>query len=208
MDATRRGRGPSLMTLFAAFRGGPRLPRLLLLGALGLGCTILAVGLTVSGSLAEMDPALLTRLEAGDTTVLAELDPVFIQRVLVGMFAGLLAGGCLSFYAAPLIWFFGLPLGLAVGRGLLGLARQWRALLVLGAVLGLLAVPLVLLAAFSLTAQSSGGVGAAALSLLMLLAGVTYQLLMFSTQYASFCDAFETGLPRPEPDTPGDQLVA
>ncbi len=202
------GQRPPLSALFFAFRRGSVLPRLLLLGVLLLGCMVVAVGFFLANSLAEMDAAMRLRLESGDVTALEELDPVFIQRLLTGMALGLLAGGCLSYFAVPLIWFRGLPLGRAVGRGLLTLLRQWRALLVLGLGLGLMAVPVVVLATSALTAQAAGSPGTSLLSLLMMLAGVFYQLVVFSTQFISFSEVFGFGVPGAERPGQEDQLVA
>ena len=161
---------------------------------------ILAAAFALAGSVDMLDPALITRIEAGEVEAVAELDPVFIQRVLFGLVLGLLLGGCLSFYAVPLVWFSNQSLGRAIALGLLGMLRQWRALTMMGLVLGVLSIPVAVLTAFVLTAQMAQGSVSPVLTLLMLLAGVAYQLLLFSTQYASYRAIFG--------GTPQVQLVA
>ena len=195
-----QGERPSLLALFTAFSEPSRLGRLLLIGAIGLACMILAAAFALAGSVDMLDPALITRIEAGEVEAVAELDPVFIQRVLFGLVLGLLLGGCLSFYAVPLVWFSNQSLGRAIALGLLGMLRQWRALTMMGLVLGVLSIPVAVLTAFVLTAQMAQGSVSPVLSLLMLLTGVAYQLLLFSTQYASYRAIFG--------GTPQVQLVA
>ena len=199
------GSRPPLLTLFAGFRTPLSLSRLVMLGALGLGMVIATVGWTISGILTGLEPQLLERLQAGDTQAVAELDPGTLQQVLVGLAAGVLFSGSLGYFAIPLIWFERLPFWNAVAKGLAGLVRHWRALLVMGALLALIAVPVVVLVSLSLSMQFADGQTSPVLNLLLMLAVVGYQLLLFATQYVSYRAAFPVGEKLPPP---AGQLVA
>jgi hypothetical protein len=191
-----------------------------LLGVLCLGAAVLAVGLVLAGGLTDLDPDLLARIEAGDPTAVAELDPALLQRALLALALGLLASAALSYFAVPLIWFEALPLGQALARGIGAMLRQWLPLLILGLLSALLALPLVLGFGLVMTLQVSSPGLAAVASFVLLLATLAYQALLFAAQYFSFRDVFRTGAgggAGPEadgadeeeepPDRP-DQLVA
>ena len=120
-----RGARPPLLILFSAFSSTGQLLRLLVLGALMLAGALLAVMFVLSGSLAELDPALITRLEAGDVAALDSIDPELIQRLMFALLAGLIVSGSISYFAVPLVWFKDLPLGQAIKYGLLGMIRNW-----------------------------------------------------------------------------------
>lgn len=204
MHQVHRGERPSLASLFAAFTAPGALGRMLLVGVLGLACAIVAVAIVLSGALSGLDPALQQRLEAGDAAAVAELDPGVLQGALLGLGAGLLFGGTIAFYAVPLIWFSGAGVGRAIGQGLAGMLRAWKALLVMGLLLGLLSLPGAFLAALTLL---GGTEPSGVLTLVMLLVVVAFQLLLFATQYVSFMDLF--GAPDGAlPPAPLDQLVA
>lgn len=206
---TEQGRRPGPGTLFAAFREPARLPRLILLGVLMLVTALAAVMVVLSGSLAGLDQATLVRLEQGDVEALLALDPLILERVLLALVAGLLISGTLTYFAVPLIWFHGAPLGQAIVSGLAGMLRNWKPLLVLGLLLGVLAVPAGLLSGLAL-GLGVAGAGSSLLSLLMLFVAVVYQLLLFATQYASFAEVFAShpaDSSGAKPDG-NDQLVA
>jgi hypothetical protein len=187
------GRLPGPMTLLAAFRSPGRLPALLLLGVICLLTAILAVGGVLAGSLSQLDPELLLRIEAGDPAAVAELDPGLLQRAFLALSLGLLTSAALSYFAVPLIWFEGRPLGGALWQGLLAMLRQWLPLLVLGLLCALLALPLVLGFGMVLTLQGSSPLLAAVASFALLLASLAYQVLVFAAQYFAFRDIFHPG---------------
>jgi len=204
MHLTRQGQRPSLGTLFAAFANPQALGRLVLLGALIVACAVGAVAFGLAGSLATLDPAVLAQLEAGDAEALAQLDPAMLQGAVLALGLGMLVGGSLAFYAVPLIWFSGLGLWRAIADGFLGMIREWRALLVLGVLVGLMSFPIGVLVASHLIA---GGEASMLLTLLTLLATVVFQLLLFAAQYLSWADIF--GAPPAERQPPAEgQLVA
>ncbi len=202
------GARPPLAALFAAFTSGPRMARLLLLGALILAGGMLAVMLVLSGSLAGLDPALLARLEAGDISAVEELPPGLVRRLMLSMLAGLLVSGSLSYFAVPLVWFRDCPLGLAIRSGLVGMLRNWAAFLVLALLLAVLAMPVAILTAIVFTASQAGAAMSPVFTVLMLLLVVAFQLTLFAAQYCSYRDVFGAGEPEPVPQEPEDQLVA
>lgn len=204
MQTTRQGERPRLGSLFLAFSRPPVLGRLVLLGMLGLACAVISVAVGLGGFLGDLDPALLARLEAGETAAVAELDPAVLQGVLLSLGAGMFLAGTLAFYAIPLLWFSDLGLWHAIARGIAGMLREWRALLVLGLLLGGLSVPVVALLGGFLVM----GAGASTpVTLFMLLVTVLFQLLLFAAQYLSFADIFGAPAP-PGPAQAEGQLVA
>jgi hypothetical protein len=204
MRQAAHGERPGLMTLFAGFSVTSALGRLVALGALVVGVAVLAVALGLAGSLSNLDPNLLARLEAGDTNAVAELDPSVLRNALLALAAGMLLGGSLVFYAVPLIWFSGMTLWRAIWQGILGMVREWRALLVLGLLMGVLSFPVALsLAGLLVTGEDTS----ALLTLVALLVSVVFQLLLFAAQYQSWADIF--GAPAPgKTIVADDQLVA
>jgi len=74
--------------------------------------------------------------------------------------------------------------------GLKGLGRNWRPLLVIGFLLGILAVPIVLLFGSFYLSALSGGTASSLLAFLLLIVGPMFQLLLFGTQYLAFRDIF------------------
>jgi len=75
--------------------------------------------------------------------------------------------------------------------GLKALGRNWRPLLVIGVVLGLLAVPIALMFGFFYLSALSDGNASSWLAFLLLLLGPMFQLLLFGTQYLAFRDIFD-----------------
>lgn len=198
-----RGLRPPLTALFAAFTSGPRLLRLLALGALVLALAIIAVMIGLAGAPLVLDEALITRLEQGDVSAVQELDPALRQRMVLAVLAGMLLGGCVSYFAVPLVWFKNYPLGRAIKTGLLGMIRNWLPFLVLGLLMGMLAIPVVLLTAIVFAASASESVASPLFTVIALLVVVAFQLVLFGAQYYSFKEVF--GMDRPGVGETGGQ---
>ncbi|MGB5292181.1 MAG: hypothetical protein WBN41_12100, partial [Lysobacterales bacterium] len=116
--------------------------------------------------------------------------------------------GTLTYFSVPLIWFRNRKMGSALMMGLKGLARNWKPLLVIGLMLGLLAVPIVLLfGSFYLSALSEG-TASTLLGFLLLLLGPMFQLILFGSQYLAFRDIFGLDETVATARKPEDQLVA
>jgi hypothetical protein len=202
------GQRPPLIMLFSAFGSPDRLLRLVLLGGLMLAGAIAAVMLVLSGTIAGMPPDTLARLEQGDVEALLTVDPGILERLMFALIAGLLISGTLSYFAVPLIAFMDLPLGRAIAAGLSGMLRNWRPFLVLGLVLAVLAVPVAVLSALVLGLSATGSGVSPLLTLLMLLAAVIYQMIVFATQYVAFREIFGLRPPAARLTEDGGQLVA
>jgi hypothetical protein len=125
------------------------------------------------------------------------------------MAVGAAISGCITYFSVPLIWFRQLGVGKALVMGLKAMGRNWKPLLVIGLLLGVLAVPIVLLfGSFYLSALSEGA-SSSVLAFLLLLIGPLFQLFLFGTQYLAFRDIFgldETTTGHSKKTT--DQLVA
>ena len=207
---------PSLMTLFAAFQGSGALLSLFWFGALGLLLMLLAMGFFVAPELAKVDPDLLGRIQSGDQNAVLELSPLLMQQVLWGMLLGLGSTLVLGFFAIPRIWFARRSLPAALWDGVLMGMRQWRALTVLGLLLGLLAVPVALLSGTVVAAQLGSKEPSLILTTLLLAVVVLYQVLGFAAQYVAYRSSFgiETGRAAPpaapdqEPPRQDDQFEA
>ena len=204
-----QGQKPMLAVLFMPFTAKGNLGRLLSLGGIVLVLTLLIVSLVLAGQVVDIDPEIIKRIEQGDLDVLQSIDPKIMENAVFAMAIGAAIGGSISYFAVPLIWFKNQPTGRALIMGLKGLGRNWRPLLLLGVLLGLLALPIVvLLGSFYLSALS-GSPASSWLAFLLLLLGATYQLLLFGTQYLAFRDIF--GLDKrtqAHVEDAGDQLVA
>lgn len=195
---------PTLMTLFSAFSDPTRLMRLFILGLVLLAAAVLAAGGMLSGSIAELDPALLARLEQGDMTALNDAGPDVIQRMLLSLVTGLMASALIGFFAIPLIWFRDSTVGTAILYGLSAIFKNILPLLFLLLLLGLMAMPVLLVASLLL----SSGSGSNILTLLLLLLVAAYQLLVFITQYVTFREIFGIQLAPDDKSDGDDQLVA
>lgn len=198
------GGRPTALHLFAAFQGGGRLLSLFLLGGLTIVAVMLVVGFFVAGSLANLDPALAARIQAGDQNAVLELDPALIQRVLFSMLFGLLLGACLSFFAVPLIWFQQRSLGDALWTGISALFRQWRALTALGIGLAAIGIPVGMVVAAIMAAHLASGSPSVLLSVVLMLVVVVYQVLAFCAQYVAFADVFMRDGAAPRSPSSGD----
>ncbi len=185
-----QGQKPMLAVLFMPFTVGSSLSRLLLLGAVVLVLGLIAVSLMLAGQLVDIDPSILSRIEEGDLEALQMIDPQLIEHAVMAMAVGAAISGTISYFSVPLIWFNKMPLGQALGTGLIALARNWKPLLLVGMFLTLLAIPVGLLFAFFYVSVLTGGTASFWLAFLMLLVGPIFQLMLFATQYMAFRDIF------------------
>lgn len=212
MALVARGFRPPVMSLFSAFSDTGRVLRLFILGALSGIVAMLTAGALMSGSLDALGPEVLSRLEAGDIQALAGVDPALLQRLLLGLLAGLAVSASIAWFSIPLIWFGGRPVGAAIAEGLSGLIRNWAPLLLLGLLLAVVAVPVGLATITIMAAIYGAGQAPVLLTLVMLLLMVAYQLLVLAAQYLSFRDIFGVDGGEPGPADSGgggeDQLVA
>jgi len=204
-----QGRKPILAVLFMPFTTKGSVSRLLLLGALVMVLGILVVSMVLAGQLMDIDPEILKQIEQGDLDALQLIDPQILENTIVAMAIAAAISGSISYFSVPLIWFKKQAVGFSVVVGLRAMARNWRPLLVIGLVLGVLAVPIILLfGSFYLSALSEG-TASTFLTFLLLLLGPLFQLLLFGTQYLAFRDIF--GLDEATPgdvNATDDQLVA
>jgi len=203
------GKTPMLAVLFMPFTAKVSISRLLLLGGTVLVLSLLLVSMTLAGQVMDVDPQVLSRIEQGDLEALQHIDPNVMENTLLTMALAAALGGMLTYFTVPLIWFRKQSLARSVLLGLRAMGRNWRPLLLIGCLLGLLAVPIALLfGSFYVSALTEGG-GSAWLAFLLMLLGPFFQLLLFGTQYLAFRDIF--GLDDRfggVNDAGGDQLVA
>ncbi|MBT8062876.1 MAG: hypothetical protein KJO85_09330 [Gammaproteobacteria bacterium] len=204
MHMVSRDGVPPVMTLFVAFQSSRKLLRLFMLGFVMLIAGFLAAGGALSGALESMDPELLGALERGDLKTLQSADPQVIQRLAGSLLAGLAVSGLLAYFAIPLLWFSGLPLGRALVSGLAGIIFNLPAFLLLVVGMVLLAMPVGLL----LSLLFANAAGSTIMTLLMLLVIVTYQLLFLGVQYFAFRDIFGIDGGAAEDRDPEGQLLA
>jgi len=198
------GHRPPLTVLFSAFSIPQRLLRLFALSLVMLAAGMLAAGGLLSGSMAGLDPALLTRLERGDMSALSSVDPELLRQMALSVLAGVLASGMVGYFSIPLVWFGGQSTGMALLNGLAGVFRNVLPLLVLAACMVLLAMPVGFLAAMLMSASG----GSNLLTLVVLFLIVAYQLVLFGAQYLSFRDLFGVAPQEPGSGTENDQFVA
>lgn len=209
LSLVEHGYRPPFTTLFSAFPDAGRVLRLFILGAVSGIAAMLAAGALMSGALESMGPEALARLEQGDIQALAGVDPGQVRRLALGLVAGLFVSGAIAWFGIPLVWFTGRPVGRAIVEGIAGLVRNWQPLLVLGLLLGIVAVPVALAAVATMAAAYGAGRAVSLLTLVMLLLMVLYQMLLFGAQYCSFRDIFADAWPGADRPADGeDQLVA
>lgn len=204
-----RGEKPVLTVLFVSFTAGKSLTQLLLLGAVVVALGLLVASLLLTGQMIDIDPEILKRIEQGDLDALQQIDPQMMQDAVMAMAIGAAVSGCITYFSVPLIWFRKQAMGSAVIMGLKAMGRNWRPLLTIGLLLGLLAVPIVLLFGSFYLSALSGGTASRWLAFLLLLLGPMFQLLLFGTQYLAFRDIF--GVDKAADNSgknAGDQLVA
>lgn len=185
-----RGEKPILAVLFMPFIARKGVSQLLLLGAVVMVLGLLVVSLVLAGQLVGIDPELLSRIEQGDLDALQNIDPQVMESAVLAMAIGAAISGSITYFSVPLIWFSQLGMGGAVVTGLKALVRNWRPLLLIGVLLGLLAVPIILLFGSFYLSALSNGTASTMVAFLLLLVGPMFQLLLFGTQYLAFRDIF------------------
>jgi len=185
-----QGEKPMLAVLFMPFTAKDSVSRLLLLGGVVLVLGLLLVSLVLAGQVIDIDPEVISRIEQGDLEALQFIDPKVMESAVLAMAMAAAVSGAITYFSVPLIWFRKQPVGKAVVLGLKALGRNWKPLLVIGCLLGILAVPIaILFASFYLTVLSEG-TASTWLAFLLLLLGPMFQLLLFGTQYLAFRDIF------------------
>ncbi len=185
-----RGEKPMLAVLFVPFTTKFCIGRLLLLGGVVMVLGLLVVSLILAGQVVDIDPEIITRIEQGDLDAIQLIDPQIMENAVLAMAVGAAVSGSFTYFSVPLIWFRRQGVGSALITGLKALARNWKPLLVIGLLLGLLAVPIVLLfGSFYLSALGEGS-SASWLAFLLMILGPMFQLLLFGTQYLAFKDIF------------------
>ena len=185
-----QGEKPMLAVLFMPFTAKDSVSRLLLLGGVVLVLGLLLVSLILAGQVVDIDPEVISRIEQGDLEALQFIDPKVMESAVLAMAIAAAVSGAITYFSVPLIWFRKQPTGKAVVLGLKALGRNWKPLLVIGCLLGILAVPIaILFASFYLTVLSEG-TASTWLAFLLLLLGPMFQLLLFGTQYLAFRDIF------------------
>ena len=204
-----QGEKPMLAVLFIPFTAKNSISRLLLLGGVVLVLGLLLVSLLLAGQMVDIDPQILNRIEQGDLDALQSIDPKIMESTVVAMAIAAAVSGAITYFSVPLIWFRKQAVGRSVYLGLKALGRNWKPLLVIGCLLGILAVPIVLLFASFYLSTISEGTMSVWLAFVLLLLGPLFQLLLFGTQYMAFRDIFgldETAVGNSK--NPNDQLVA
>ena len=185
-----RGEKPLLAVLFMPFTTGKSVSQLLLLGAIVMALGLLVMSLVLAGQMVDLDPELLKRIEQGDIDALQLVDPAVVENAVIAMAIGAAVSGSITYFSVPLIWFNKLGLGSALVMGLRALGRNWQPLLVIGALLALLAVPIILMFGTFYMSAISDGTASIWLGALVLLIGPVFQMLLFGTQYLAFKDIF------------------
>ena len=138
----------------------------------------------------DIDPEIIVRIEQGDLDALQLIDPQVLESAVLAMASGAAISGSITYFSVPLIWFRKQRTGSALIMGLKGLGRNWKPLLVIGLLLGILAVPIVLLFGSFYLSALSDGTASTLLGFLLLMIGPMFQLLLFGTQYLAFRDIF------------------
>lgn len=202
------GEKPMLAVLFMPFTAKGRTGSLLLLGAVALAVALMVVTLLLAGQVMDIDPDIIVRIEQGDLDALQLIDPQVLRNAVFAMLIGATISGTLTYFSIPLIWFHSHSMGSALITGLKGLVRNWKPLLVLGLVLGLLAVPIALLFGYFYLSALNGGGAPTLLGFLLLLLGPLFQLMLFGSQYLAFRDIFGMAEAIVTISGPDDQLVA
>ncbi len=179
---------PILAVLFMPFIARKSVSSLLLLGGIVIVLGLLIVSFTLAGQMIDLDPEILKRIEQGDLDAIQLIDPQVLENAVLAMAVGAAISGCLTYFSVPLIWFRQQGVLNALVTGLKAMGRNWKPLLVIGLLLGVLAVPIVLLlGSFYLLTE---GASSSWLLFLLLLLGSLFQLLLFGTQYLAFRDIF------------------
>jgi hypothetical protein len=180
------GTRPQTWCLFVPLSSAKHAPRFLALGGIVFVAGALSLMLLLTGNEATLDPQVIERIEQGDATALELLDPALLQQLLTALVVAIAISGTLSYFAIPLLWFRNMSLVMALKTGISALFANWKPFLVLGLCLFGLTVPVVLILGV-LVGMGGGSFFAIAMVLLLML---SFQLLMFATQYCSFIDIF------------------
>jgi hypothetical protein len=204
-----RGERPMLAVLFMPFTSRDSVSRLLLLGGIVLVLGLLLVSMVLAGDVVNIDPQVINQIEQGDLDALQHIDPEVMENAVMAMAIAAAVSGAISYFSVPLIWFRKQSTGKSVLLGLKALGKNWKPLLVIGFLLGIMAIPIVLLfASFYLSALNEG-TASTLLAFILLLLGPMFQLLLFGTQYLAFRDIFGTHESTTAKDKGAeDQLVA
>jgi len=206
---TDEGGRPAPALLFSPLFSGSHTGRLLLLGALMFAVGILTAALFLSGNEAVLDPELLARIEQGDIEALSVLDQDTLHRMVIAFMIGISVSGTLSYMTIPLIWFHDRKLGAALSEGLRALFANWKPFMLLGLGMAALLVPVVLLAGILVSFAGSAGLLSIILMGLVMILLLTFQLILFATQYCAFRDIFDLESESIPPGASDDsQLVA
>ncbi len=204
-----RGEKPMLAVLFMPFTARRSAGQLLLLGGVVMVLGLLVVSLMLAGQMVDIDPEILSSIEQGNLDALQLVDPQMIETAVLAMVIGAAVSGTATYFSVPLIWFNKQGMGSAVVMGLKALGRNWKPLLMIGLLLGILAVPIALLLGSFYLSTLSDGIASTWLAFLLLLLGPMFQLLLFGTQYLAFRDIFGLDdVAAGEGGKPADQLVA
>ena len=185
-----RGEKPMLAVLFLPFTARKSVGQLLLLGGIVMVLALLVVSLVLAGQMVDLDPDILSRIEQGDLEALQLIDPQVMENAVIAMAIGAAISGSITYFAVPLIWFKKQGVGRSVVMGLKALGRNWKPLLVIGILLGILAVPIVLLFGSFYLSALDGGTASSWLAFLLLVLGPMFQLMLFGAQYMAFRDIF------------------
>jgi len=185
-----QGEKPMLAVLFMPFTAKQTIGSLLLLGAVAMVLALVIVTLVMAGQMLDIDPDIIVRIEQGDLDALQLLDPQVLESAVLSMALGAAISGTITYFSVPLIWFRKQKTGSALIMGLKGLGQNWKPLLVIGLLLGILAVPIVLLFGSFYLSALSDGTASTLLGFLLLMIGPMFQLLLFGTQYLAFRDIF------------------
>ena len=202
------GQKPMLAVLFTAFVAKGSTGQLLLLGAVAMALALLIVSLAMAGQMLDIDPDIIVRIEQGDLDALQLIDPQVLESAVLAMGLGAAISGTITYFSIPLIWFRKHKMGSALLTGLKGLGRNWKPLVVVGILLGVLAVPIVLLFGSFYLSAISEGTASSLLAFLLLLLGPMFQLLLFGSQYLAFRDIFGLDETVATVDKTKNQLVA
>lgn len=184
------GEKPMLAVLFMPFTVKNTVSRLLILGGVVLVLGLLLVSLFMAGQVMDIDPELLTRIEQGDLDALQHIDPTTMEQSLLAMALAAAFSGMLTYFSVPLIWFRRQAVGRSILLGLQAMGRNWKPLLLIGVLLGLLLVPIVILLGYFYLSAFTGGNPSILMALVLLVLGPLFQLLLFGTQYLAFRDIF------------------
>ena len=137
-----RGGKPNLAIFFMPFTSTKMLSTLLMLGAVVMVLGFLAITLMMSGQVMNIDVEVLSRIEQGDLDALQLIDPKIMENAVFAIAIGAAISGSITYFAVPLIWFRQQGMRRAIPLGLMARVRNWRPLLVIGVLLGLLAIPI------------------------------------------------------------------